>query len=244
MISARAAKTVAGFAVGEHAEAGETGPVAKAQPGPTTAAPAATSPKENTVDTTTTEATAAAGTEQAQPVSKAAALAEQLGISPERLAEIGAQAVLKAATDAAAADTKTSGATPAPADDARVIPGTDTVQAPVVADDVAKAVATQFATALETAMAPMAKQLSELATQVSANDERVEKMAAKPDDRRSPLLNGATGEPGAAQRGATASPEFQAIRKAIEEMPNGSAKDEAKRAVAMAALKARFTPGS
>lgn len=240
-----AAQTVAAFAVSERVEAGES--VTKAQPAaPTTAATAATSPKENTVDTTTTtevaktEATAAAGTEQ--PVSKAAALAAQLGISPEKLAEIGAQHVLKAAQDAAAG-TQTSDATPAPAESARTIPGTDTVQSPVVAtDEVSKAAATQLATAFGEAVAPVAKQLSELATQVGAQLERVEKMAAQPDDRRSPLLNGATGEAGPALRDAMAkSPEWQTIAKAVSTLPDGPAKDEAKRSLALQALEARFS---
>jgi hypothetical protein len=235
-----AAKTVAGFVVSERAEAGA---VAKAQqqPAPTTAAPAATSPKESTVETTT-EGTAAAGTEPTA-VSKAAALAAQLGISPEKLQELGAQAVLKAAQDAAAADTKTTDANPAPADTARVIPGTDTVQSPVQAtDEVSKAAATQLATAFGEAVAPVVKQLGELTTQVNAQLERVEKMAGQPDDRRSPLLNGATGVAGPALRDVMAkSPEWQTIAKAVNELPDGPAKDEAKRKLALQALEARFS---
>jgi hypothetical protein len=233
-----AAKTVAGFVVSERAEAGA---VAKAQqqPAPTTAAPAATSPKESTVETTT-EGTAAAGTEPTA-VSKAAALAAQLGISPEKLQELGAQAVLKAAQDAAA--TQTTDATPAPAETARVIPGTDTVQSPVAAtDEVTKAAATQLATAFGEAVAPVVKQLGELTTQVNAQLERVEKMAAKPDDRRSPLLNGATGEAGPALRDVMAkSPEWQTIAKAVNELPDGPQKDEARRSLALQALEARFS---
>ena len=236
-----AAKTVAGFVVSERAEAGA---VAKAQqqPASTTAATAATSPKENTVDTTTTEVTAAAGTEPTA-VSKAAALAAQLGITPEKLQEIGAQAVLKAAQEAAA--TQTTDANPAPAETARVIPGTDTVQSPAQPQDtgeVMKAMASSFATALSEAVAPLAKQVGDLAGQVSAQGERVEKMAQQPDDRRSPLLNGATGEPGLALRDVMAkSPEWQTIAKAVNELPDGPAKDEARRKLALQALEARFS---
>jgi hypothetical protein len=230
-----AAQTVAGFAISERVEAGAVSK-AQAPAAPITAASAATSSKENTVDTTA-EGTAAAGTEPTA-VSKAAALAEQLGISPEKLAEIGAQAVLKAAQDAAA--TQTTDANPAPADNARVIPGTDTVQAPAQAtDEVSKAQAT-LVTALAEVMAPVAKQLGELATQVNAQGERVEKMAAKPDDRRSPLLNGATGEPQAAQRGVTGTPEYQSIIKAIDELPEGPVRDAAKGAIGLKAIAARF----
>ena len=246
-----AAKNIGAFAVSEHAEAGETGPVTKARAdaGPS-AAPAAPSPKENTVEQTTTEVaktegTAAAGTEQATTtVSKAAALAAQLGISPEKLAEIGAQAVLKAAQDAATetSTTQTTGAEAAPTD-ARVVPGTDTVQAPAQAqDEVSKAAATQLATAFGEAVAPVVKQLGELTTQVNAQLERVEKMAATPDDRRSPQLNGATGQPGPALRDAMAtSPEWQEIAKAVNELPDGAQKDEAKRKLALRALEARFS---
>ena len=245
-----AAKIVAAFAVSERAEAGETGPISKAQPtaASTTAATAATSPKENIVENTTTEvtkteATAAAGTEQATTaVSKAAALAAQLGITPEKLAEIGAQALLKAAQEAAAADIKTTGAEVAPTD-ARVIPGTDTVQSPVqAADEVSKAAATQLATAFGEAVAPVLKQLGELNTQVGAQLERVEKMASQPDNRRSPYLNGATGEAGPALRDVMAkSPEWQTVAKAVDSLPDGAAKDEAKRSLALQALEARFS---
>ena len=239
-----AAKKVGAFAVSEHAEAGETGPVTKAQPeaASSPAAPAAPSPKENTVDqteVTKAEENAAATSTEAQPVTKAQALMAQLGITPEQLLELGAQSVLKAAADAA---TQTPGANPAPAD-ARTIPGTDTVQSPAQpTDEVSKAEANSLVTALTEVMAPVVKQLTELTTQVGTQGERVEKMAAKADNTRSPFLNGATGESGPALREAmSASPEWQTVAKALDALPDGPAKDEARRDVALQALRARFS---
>lgn len=248
-----AAQNVGAFAVSEHAEAGETGPVTKAQPeaAPSPAAPAASETEEH-IMTQTTEvskaedtatATTTTTTEQAPvPVSKAAAMAELLGITTEKLAEIGAQYVAKALAETATTP-QTPGAEAAPTENARIIPGTDTVQSPVQpADEVSKAAATQLATAFGEAVAPVVTQLGELTTQVGAQLERVEKMAAQPDNRRSPLLNGATGESGPALRDAlAASPEWQTVTKALAALPEGPAKDEAKRELALQALRARFS---
>lgn len=216
------------------------GPVTKAQPAPVNAADAATPSEENTVST---ETTAQAETATA-PVAKAG---ETGGLTQEQLAEYGRQALIKkAAKKAAKLAAQASGAAQAP-DEARTIPGTDTVQSPAQgADDITKA-ASSLASALDQVMAPVVKQLGELTAKVNASEERVSKMAAQPDDRRSPLLNGAIGQPSLAMRGdgPTNTPEFQAVMKAVEDQfPEGPQRDQATKAVALAALKARFTPGS
>jgi hypothetical protein len=230
-----AAQMLAGFAVGESAEA--QGPMAKAVPVPTDSAAVATpTTQENTVSTnadgaqTTTETVAT-------DVAKAGTT-----LSETELAEIGRRFLLKKA--AKGGKKKTSGAKTA-SDGARTIPGTDTVQAPDQGpDDVTKAEANQFATALAEVMAPVVKQLGELTAKVNDQGERVEKMAAQPDDRKSPMLNGATGEPTLAQRGSgiTAHPEVQKILKSIEDMEDGPAKDTARHTLGYNAIKARFTP--
>lgn len=220
----QAAKLLGGFAVSERAEAGA---VAKATTEP--AAPsAAPPPQESTVtDTRADEATAAATVAK----SDADALTEA------EYAQLGREFLRKMAAEKAA--TETSDATSAP-EDARTIPGTDTVQAPAPApDDIAKAMATTFATALGEAMAPVVKQVNDLAASVGAQGERVEKALAQPDDRRSPLLNGATGVAGFAARGdknPTDDPRFQAVMKAVGEMPDGPDKAQLQRRIALGAI--------
>lgn len=228
-----AAKLLGGFAVSERAEAGAD--VAKAQGAPTTtaAASAAPPPQESTVTDTQNGA---------QPADVAKSAAEQDALTEAEYARIGREFLRKMAADTA---TQTTGAT-APGESARVIPGTETVQAPTQApDDITKA-ATQLATVFADAMAPVTKQLGELVTEVKSQSDRVEKALSQPDDRRSPLLNGATGAPMTAPRGAspTQSPEIQSIVKAIGEMPEGPARDQAQKALAVAAIKGRFFPGS
>lgn len=235
----QAAKLVGGVAVAERAESGA---LAKAS-ATTPAAHAAPNPQESTVTNTDTtgvregEQAATTTAEAAATVAKGA-----FGLSEAELAALGRQFLLKKAAKAAAKQTPVAGAAP---EDARVIPGTETVQAPaqVPDDNIAKAMATQFATALGEAMAPVVKQVENLTTLVGSQSERVEKALAQPDDRRSPLLNGATGEPMLADRGANNpanSPAFQEIRKALDALPDGPAKEEAQRKVALAAIKARF----
>lgn len=231
---------------GTASEAAEAAPVAKAEPAPTDSAAAATpTPEENAVSnadgtqTTTTQGTAEAqgAAAAAEPVTKAG------GLSAEELAEIGRQALAKAAKKAAKKALKTSGATAA-TDDARVIPGTSTVQAPAQEPDgISKAAASDLATALSEVMAPVVKQIKDLTTQVNAQGERVEKMAQRPDDRKSPVLNGASGTAQIAERGdsaVTRSPEFAAVMKAVEALPEGPARENAQREVALAAIKGRF----
>jgi hypothetical protein len=236
----QAAKLVGGVAVAEHAESGAVAKAATTTP----AAHAAPQPQESTVTNTDTtgvregeQAATTTGTETAAATEVAKGA---FGLTEAELAEIGRRALLKKAAKAAAA--KASGA--AAPDDARVIPGTETVQAPAAAsDDVAKAVAAQLAPFGE-AMASVVKQLGELTTQMGSQTGRVEKALAQPDDRRSPLLNGATGEAGLAPShrgdGFERSPEFDPIRKALAALPDGPAKEQAQREVAIAAIKGRF----
>lgn len=240
MPTADAGETGAGHT--DHTEA--DGPVTKAQEAPHTAAQAATPSEENTMSTETTAPAATTTATVTEPVAKATETTG--GLTQEQLAEFGRQALIKkAAKKAAKLAAKASGATQAP-DETRTIPGTDTVQSPAQGpDDVTKA-AGSLASALDQVMAPVVKQLGELAAKVNGTEERVSKMAALPDDRRSPLLNGAIGQPSLAMRGdgPTNTPEFQAVLKAIEEIPEGPAREQAQKGVALAALKARFTPGS
>lgn len=227
----QAAKLIGGVAVAEHAEAGT--PVTKAQPAPTPAAAAAPAPKENAVSETQTASPAGTDT-----VAKADG-----ALTDAQLAEIGRAFLVKKA--AKAGKKKASGGAMAPAENARVIPGTDTVQAPAQGpDEVAKAQASQLVAALGEVMAPVVKQLGELATQVGAQQERVEKAMARPDDRNSPKLNGATGQMQVADRNHADSPvnstEFQAVLKSVREIADPEAREVAQRAVGLAAIKGRF----
>lgn len=193
-------------------------------------------------DTQAAEATAAAPAAVAKGDAVTVLSQEELAAIYKAEAEKAARKAIKKAAKAAIAQ-QTSGATSAP-EDARTIPGTDTVQAPAQApDEVTKAAAAQLSPFAE-AMASVTEQLNKLVTQMGAQGERVEKALAKPDDRRSPLLNGATGEPGLAVRGGKSpveSTEFQAVRKAIDEMPDGPAKEELRRKVGIGAIIGRFS---
>ena len=234
----QAAKLVGGVAVAEHAE---SGPVAKATTTP--AADAATSPQESTVtETPAVEATAAAPAAVAKGDAVTSVFSEgEMARLYKEAAEKAARKAIKKAAKAAVAQ-QTSGAAAAP-EDARTIPGTDTVQAPAQAPDEVTKAAASIATAVAAAMAPVTKQLGELVTQAGSQSERVEKALAQPDDRRSPMLNGATGEPMLADRGGNSpvnTPAFQEIRKALDALPDGPAKEEAQRKVALSAIKARF----
>ena len=226
----------------------DDGPVTKAQEAPAHAAQAASPSEENTMSTETTAPAATTTAPVTEPVAKATE-PTGVGLTQEQLAEYGRQALIKKAAKKAAkaaAAAKASGAAQAP-DETRTIPGTDTVQSPAQGtDDVTKA-AGSLASALDQVMAPVVKQLGELAAKVNGTEERVSKMAAQPDDRRSPLLNGAIGQPSLAMRGdgPTNTPEFQAVLKAVEDQfPEGPVREQAMKNVTLAALKARFTPGS
>lgn len=151
-----------------------------------------------------------------------------------------------------AGDDETSDADQAPggdgSDDGAVIPGTETVASPAMDDDedVAKsAPQAGLADALKEALAPFTEELAkhaELAGVVKGLEERVAYLAAMPDDRKSPLLNGA-GIPGAPV--PTGEPEGLALlRKAVQDAPAGPERDAANAQYAIASIKQRFTPGA
>lgn len=231
----QAAKLLGSFQVSERAEAGA---VAKAATTP--AAPAATTTQESTVTETTADqapAAAPAAVAKGDAVTSVFSEGEMARLYKEAAEKAARKAIKKAAKAAAH---QASGALAAP-EDARVIPGTDTVQAPAQAqepDEVAKAAAAQLSP-LAQAMASVAQQFSELATTMGAQSERVEKALAQPDDRRSPFLNGAAGEPMLAERGSgpAGDPRFQAVMKAVKEMPDGPEKAQLQRTIALGAIK-------
>lgn len=136
------------------------------------------------------------------------------------------------ATDAADADTtaatgatateQTADQTADATDDSKVIPGTNTVQSPAQTDDttnVTKGLDLEVLDILKELTGALAKQAdekSDLAKTVEGLKERVEKIAQSPDDRRSPVLNGATGVAGMAARDG-AEDQHAELRKAIAE---------------------------
>lgn len=152
--------------------------------------------------------------------------------------------------DMGGGSTETSGAEQAPggdsADDGAVIPGTDTVASPAMDDDedVAKSAAqASTAAALAEVLTPLTEglaQYAQLADVVKGLQERVEYLAKLPDDRKSPLLNGA-GIPGAPV--PTGEPDGLAqLRKAADDAPAGPERDAAKAEYAYARIKDLFTP--
>lgn len=229
----QAAKLLGSFQVSERAEAGAVAKAATITP----AAPAAASLQESTVTETPADQATAAPADVAKGAATVFSEGEMARLYKEAAQKAARKAIKKAAKAAAQ---QMSGASAAP-EDARVIPGTDTVQAPAQAqepDEVAKAAAAQLSPFAE-AMASVAKQFSELATTMGAQSERVEKALAQPDDRRSPFLNGATGEAVLAERGSgpAADPRFQAVMKAVKEMPDGPEKAQLQRTIALGAIK-------
>ncbi|HUX71930.1 MAG TPA: hypothetical protein VMV41_15535, partial [Cellulomonadaceae bacterium] len=150
-----------------------------------------------------------------------------------------------ATTETPAADPATPAAAPAPAEDAATIPGTDTVQSPAPAptDDVTKSIQASMAAALEEVLNPIAKQLGEtagLSDLVKNLQERVEHLAAMPDDRRSPAMNGATGASGLAPRDGSTGDPLSALKKAVEEATDPVTEMQARTALAHAAILQRF----
>lgn len=135
----------------------------------------------------------------------------------------------------------------APAEDAAVIPGTQTIAAPAATDDdtVAKSgMQAEIHQALTDALAPIAQQLAQhaqLADVVKAVQERVEQLAKMPDDRKSPLLNGVTGTgAGIATRDGNAADEFADLRKAVDQAPTEAARRQAEADLFYAKTTARF----
>lgn len=156
-----------------------------------------------------------------------------------------------AADDSAADADSSDDSAPAPAtpdvaegadENAAVIPGTDTVQSPVEADDdkaVTKALSTEIAEAFKEALAPFAKQLEEtsgLADVVKGLEERLAKMSQMPDDRKSPALNGATGEAGGVSRDGGELDGLEPLRKAVAEAKSQDEVIKSKQALAIAEL--------
>jgi hypothetical protein len=209
--------------------------------------------KESTVDDTTTAPAAAPVTE----VEKAKgdpqmAVFDESGklvgtIDPADLSPIAAPAApaadddAAAADDAAPADEAPAAPAAAPAEDAAVIPGTDTVAAPAPTaqdDTVTKATHDAFSSALAEVLSPIAEQLAqhaELADVVKGLQERVAHLTQMPDDRKSPLLNGAVGD-----GLAPSNDPLVELRKAVEEADTPVAKAEAQQRLAYAAVRARF----
>jgi hypothetical protein len=222
------------------------------------AAPDAELTKEAHVDPLTTEPA---------PVAKADALVavytqdgELLGaVSPADLTELSTgKPAPEATADAAGADAGAGGdagddaaaadaAAGAGGDaEARTIPGTNTVQSPPAADDgtdVTKATAAAVADAIKEAFGPIVKQLADsaqLGEVVKGLQDRVDAFGRQPDDRTSPLLNGATGVPGLASRDGHVADPLADLKKAVETANTPEAVTKAKSELAYAEIRARF----
>ncbi|HWU23651.1 MAG TPA: XkdF-like putative serine protease domain-containing protein [Nocardioides sp.] len=152
-------------------------------------------------------------------------------------------------TDPAGTTASTSGAA--------VIPGTNTVASPPLAaddDQVTKAVQAGLAPLLAEVLAPLTKQITEqaernqaladrLADQAAVSkalQERVEYLAKMPDDRKPPLLNGATGTAGMATRDGTALDPYTDLEKAVAEASDPGVKRDAEQRLAYAKVRDRF----
>jgi hypothetical protein len=133
------------------------------------------------------------------------------------------------------------------ADDAPTDPSAETAQAPAVVepDDGTVTKATpDIAQMLKEALEPIAKQLAahaELADVVKGLQERIEAFGREPDDRKSPLLNGATGTAGIAKRDGTETDPLESLRKAVAEASNPGERLAAEKNLGYAAVKARLT---
>lgn len=146
-------------------------------------------------------------------------------------------------SDDAAAQTPVTAA--APAEDAAVIPGTQTIAAPAATDDtVTKAAQAGLAAMLTEALTPITEELkrtAELGEVVKSLQERVEHLATMPDDRKSPLLNGVTGTgAGMATRDGNAVEDFADLRKAVDQAPTEAARRQAEADLFYAKTTARF----
>jgi hypothetical protein len=75
---------------------------------------------------------------------------------------------------------------------------------------------------------------------VKGLQEQVTALASMPDDRRSPLLNGGTGTPGAAPRTAPTDERVVALEKAVAEASTDAAREQARRDLFFAKTAARF----
>lgn len=135
-------------------------------------------------------------------------------------------------------------------DDEALIPGTETVQSPV---EKTAAVTTELVTQapdvaalLKEALAPLVEKITaaaDLASVVDVLKERVEAYGREPDDRKSPRLNGATGEGGVAKRTADTD-ELATLAKSVEiakEAGDPARIANAEQAYAFAAIRDRFS---
>lgn len=151
-----------------------------------------------------------------------------------------------APADDAAAPAEAAPAAPDAAPDAATIPGTATVQAPPQQDpsQVTKAA---VAEAFGDLFAPFAEQFgkyAELAKTVEQVQERVEKMASRPDTRNSPVLNGATGTAGPVSRDGSGGDEFAELTKAVDAATSDNERRAALAALSHAKIAARFAQPS
>jgi hypothetical protein len=125
-------------------------------------------------------------------------------------------------------------------EDAEVIPGTSTVASPATdEDEVVKAAQAGFGPLLAEALAPFVEELQRtagLADVVKGLQERVEFLAKMPDDRKSPLLNGATGTLPATD----ANDALAELRKAVAEADTPVARRDAEQKLAYASIRERF----
>lgn len=133
-------------------------------------------------------------------------------------------------------------------DDEELIPGTETIKSPIGKSAETAPTVTQapdVAALLKEALAPLVEKIAhaaDLANEVKVLKERVEAYGREPDDRKSPLLNGATGEAGIAKRSAD-NDELTTLAKSVEiakESGDPTALVNAQQAYAFAAIKDRF----
>ena len=176
------------------------------------------------------------------------------GSAAEEAAETGEEETAEEPIEEAAADTAADEVQPedgAPAEaeeeDEKVIPGTETVQSPVEkgTGEVTVTQAPDVAALLKEYFAPLAEKVAgydDLARDYAVLKERVEAIGREPDDRNSPLLNGATGIAGVAKRSADTD-ELAALAKSVEiakEAGDPTQLANAEQAYAFASIRDRF----
>lgn len=175
--------------------------------------------------------------------------AEEAAESPEE--EAAEDPFEEAAADEGAGDeVQPEDGAPAEAagDDETLIPGTETVQSPVEKSAETETTVTQapdVAALLKEYFAPLAEKVAaydDLAGKYELLKERVEAIGREPDDRKSPLLNGATGIAGVAKRSADTD-ELSTLAKSVEiakESGDPTRIANAQQDYTFAAIKARF----
>lgn len=120
-------------------------------------------------------------------------------------------------------DTPDTPDVPADSADEREIPGTDTVQSPVEAapaadeEDVKKGQNDNAPAWLEDALAPLRKALEERDERLEAMQKRLDAFGKMPDDRNSPVRNGAVGPVREVARGELVNDEASLIKQAQDE---------------------------